>query len=59
MLVWKLRYRYRKLFRVYRGEATKSAHLSESASLKKKFMNKNYEKICIESLNIFSTLFDT
>ena len=34
------------------------AHLLESASLKKKYMNKNYEKICIELLDIFPTLSD-
>ena len=33
---------------LHRGEAAKLAHLLESTSLKKKCMNKNYEKICIE-----------
>ena len=31
----------------YRGEAAKLAHLIESASLKRKYMTKNYEKIFI------------
>ena len=31
-----------------RGEAAKLAHLFESASLKKKYMTKNYGKIFIE-----------
>ena len=31
-----------------RGGAPKLAHLLESASLKKNYMNKNYEKICIK-----------
>ena len=30
-----------------RGEAVKLAHLIESASLKRKYMTKNYEKIFI------------
>ena len=30
-----------------RGEAAKLAHLIESASLKRKYMTKNYEKIFI------------
>ena len=32
---------------LYRGEAAKFAHLIESASLKRKYMTKNYEKIFI------------
>ena len=32
---------------VSRGEAAKLAHLIESASLKRKYMTKNYEKIFI------------
>ena len=31
-----------------REEAAKLAHLLQSASLKKKHINKNYEKICTE-----------
>ena len=35
-------------FPISRGEAAKLAHLLEISTLKKKYMNKNYEKICIE-----------
>ena len=41
-----------------RGEAAKLSHLLKSASLKGKYINKNYEKICIELLDIFSILSD-
>ena len=34
--------------RIHRGEAAKLAHLIESASLKRKYMTKNYEKIFIQ-----------
>ena len=30
------------------GKAAKLAHLLKSATLKRKYMNKNYEKICID-----------
>ena len=36
-----------KTFCLFRGEAAKLAHLIESASLKRKYMTKNYEKIFI------------
>ena len=30
------------------GEVAKFGHLFKSASLKRKYMNKNYKKICID-----------